>query len=170
MEYERYLKWLSVLAFGSKVNEYAELTLLLWNTPYEFNYDLDKDRNTDGLSLRARYCMVNPDAITPQCFPAIGDPCSTLEALLGIAIRCDEIIGEPDQSNIAGWFKILLDNLTGGDGNYSYIQADLERWFSRSYAPDGRGGLFPLKNPVHDQRFIPTWAQMCSYLSEMSDK
>ena len=153
MEYEGYFKWLSMLAFGSKVNEYADLALTLWNTPYEFNYDLDKDRNSDGLALRTQFNMVNP-----------GYPCTTLEALLAIAMRCDAISGEPDQSNISKWFMELLYNLTGGD--LSDIQLHLERWFNRSYAPDGRGGLFPLKNPVHDQRFVATWGQMCSYLSE----
>ena len=164
MEYERYFRWLSMLACGSLVMENSELLLTLWNTGYIFNYDIDKDRNLDGLSLRARYVEETGDYEVPVTDDL--SACNCLEALTAIACRCDLISGDPEVENVSKWFRILIDNLVGPGASVNDISLALNRWMNRQYAPNGRGGLFPLRNPAHDQRFIPTWNQMCSYLSE----
>lgn len=160
MQYDRYVTWLSLNAVGDTAIGWVSILGELWRTPYIFNYDIDKDRNADGLSLRARYTYITGDMDVP------GDDveCTCLEALVAIAMRCDSISGEPGVENVSGWFQELFKNLRGAyDGDYRLA---ITKWMNREYAPDGRGGLFPLNNPVHDQRYVPTWNQMCSYLSE----
>lgn len=159
IEYEKYFTWLALNAAGDQ-REWMSILYDLWSMPYIFNYDIDKDRNTDGLSLRAQYTNITGDTDVP------GDNvgCTCLEALVAIAMRCDSISGEPGIENVPGWFQELFGNLVNAnDGDYHQA---VMRWMNREYAPDGRGGLFPLNNPVHDQRYVPTWNQMCSYLSE----
>jgi hypothetical protein len=36
----------------------------------------------------------------------------------------------------------------------------------RTYQKNGKGGLFPLKQPAKDQRRVEIWYQMAAYLNE----
>lgn len=158
--HDGYFTWLALNAAGDQSIGWMSILGELWRTTYIFNYDIDKDRNADGLSLRTQYTCITGDTDVP------GDDveCTCLEALVAIAMRCDSISGDPGVENIPGWFQELFENLRSAyDGDY---QQAIMKWMNREYAPDGRGGLFPLNNPVHDQRYVPTWNQMCSYLSE----
>jgi hypothetical protein len=46
------------------------------------------------------------------------------------------------------------------------VARTLERVIWRTYKPDGRGGLFPLRNPNEDQRDVELWYQLNAYLLE----
>jgi hypothetical protein len=94
--------------------------------------------------------------------------CSMLEMLVGLSRRLVDLTeGEPRD-----WFWHILRNLELADHNdsVSYNQQDvddiLDRVIWRTYEPDGRGGLFPLKNAQEDQRKVEIWYQFCAYILE----
>lgn len=47
-----------------------------------------------------------------------------------------------------------------------YIDMVFKQLNSRYYKSDGFGGLFPLSNPMGDQRYVEVWYQMMAYLAE----
>lgn len=100
----------------------------------------------------------------------LDEGCSFLEMLIGLARR---LAFETDRPSIS-WFWRLMENLdleqytdqNYGDECQAIIDETLERVIWRIYAPDGRGGLFPLEDPRQDQRDVEIWYQLCSYLAE----
>ena len=68
------------------------------------------------------------------------------------------------------WFWIFianlgLDELNDAESGISRKVADsIDRFIWRTYFRDGRGGMFPLRNPEHDQRKIEIWYQFAEYL------
>ena len=49
-----------------------------------------------------------------------------------------------------------------------YFEMDeiLNIWLERRYDEDGKGNIFPLKDPIKDQKTVEIWYQMQSYLLE----
>ena len=71
------------------------------------------------------------------------------------------------------WFWDMLTNLgidQACDGNFSIYKVDdiIERFLNREYEPDGRGGLFTVKNCEYDLRDIEIWYQRHLYLSSIN--
>jgi hypothetical protein len=91
-----------------------------------------------------------------------------LELLIGLSRRLSfEAEGEPRD-----WFWDLINNLGlthVNDQQYTAFVRDeiddaLERVIWRTYAKNGRGGLFPLQNVNQDQRDVELWYQLCQYI------
>ena len=96
---------------------------------------------------------------------------SVLEVLIALARRLSFFTDiDPHE-----WFWELLENIDIGmahtnDQHYNHntkmaVDDAVERVIWRTYAPDGRGGLFPLENPHQDQRRVELWYQMSAYLA-----
>ncbi len=94
-----------------------------------------------------------------------------LEMLIGLSRRLSfDADGEPSV-----WFWHLIETVDlqqYNDHNYNNksqrdIDEILDRIIWRTYKPDGRGGLFPLRNPIHDQREVELWYQLSAYLIEL---
>lgn len=127
----------------------------------------DDNRLEDGRDLRFEFLVEKEiDDPGPEW---MGLGCSMFEMLIGLSRRLSfEAEGEPRE-----WFWQLLDNLDiahYSDNRYTNrvfaeVDATLDRVIWRTYAPDGRGGLFPLSNPQEDQRKVEIWYQLSSYLS-----
>ena len=56
----------------------------------------------------------------------------------------------------------------GWKGTNVYFEIDeiLNIWLERRYDEDGKGNIFPLKDPIKDQKTVEIWYQMQSYLLE----
>ena len=69
-------------------------------------------------------------------------------------------------------FFEMIDNLglrgmTDSNYDYDYVSFILDRFLYRQYDPDGKGGLFILRNhPEVDARSMEIWMQMNWYLSD----
>lgn len=162
-----YYPWLCDLI---GVNRFDRSYLLLIKTLHskQFVWDVPNDDNRDSDARRLREEFLGYDRKDI--------PCSVLEVLLGIAVRCAEITAEPDEEDQTHiWFWQLLDNL--GLSSYHdevYYELDgpekiddiLTMFMLRTYKKDGDGGLFPLKRPNSDQRKVEIWYQMSAYLLE----
>lgn len=148
---------------------YNRLLRFLYDTEYEWDHSIysDSSRASDGLNLRHLYFDGREE---------FDDECSVLEMMAGLSIRIDrDITGEPGDDHPEKWFWEMIDNLDlleDDDKHFSeeHVTDVLQRFTDRDYSFDGRGGLFPLREPSEDQRKVPIWNQMASYLNERSDE
>lgn len=141
----------------------------LYDTEFKHIIKMDKNRADDGLALRYRF-------IYDYTFPhtsktCLEEPCSVLEMMIALAIRCEEtIMDDPKFGNRIGqWFWGMVVNLGLGsmtDNNFDkdFVDDAITRFINREYEPNGRGGLFTVKNCDTDLRNVEIWYQLCWYL------
>jgi hypothetical protein len=91
--------------------------------------------------------------------------------MVALSIRCEEnimddpIVGDRTRQ----WFWDMIVNLGLGsmyDKNYDewFIDKTINRFLDRQYEPNGKGGLFTVRNCKHDMRLFEIWYQLCWYL------
>lgn len=127
----------------------------------------------DGLDLRYEFLSQHPPLRADRDWLELD--CSMLEMLIALAIRADF---ETDTGAIAGgvegWFWKFMDNVRLSQyidalinaKSLGVIDRTLETINNRTYKPNGRGGLFPLRKPQKDQREVELWYQLSAYLLE----
>jgi hypothetical protein len=97
--------------------------------------------------------------------------CSVLEMFYAFAERAEFQTGEPAYD----WFWTFVDNLrmTGFNDASSVKESDIQdilnRLIWRTYDKNGRGGMFPLRSPSHDQTQLEIWYQFCEFLIELEE-
>jgi hypothetical protein len=102
------------------------------------------------------------DLLTPNA--------SVFEVLVGLAGSADDMI----PLTLRTWFQIFIENLGLDRYDDDYVmkrstwpaERIINTFNNRSYRPNGRGGIFPLKHPQHDQREVELWYQMGAYMTE----
>ena len=136
----------------------------------------DENREEDGLSLRNRYFDENEVSWSDtQNFKDLYEnpqkPCSILEMMVALAIRCEEhIMGDPDIGDRTDkWFwdmvkSLGLYSMRGTDFDAEKTNQILEDFLYRNYSPDGEGSLFTVKDCPYNFRETEIWYQMCWYL------
>lgn len=166
---EEYFNWLRRFICDRRYlgrKSYRKLSRLLFDTEFFYKIDLDENRLKDGLELRERFAN--------ECgfqYPVIEQPCSVLEMMAALAIRCEEhIMDNPDIGNRTGkWFFDMLKNL-GLDGmtdenfDSQYAKGVLNRFLNRKYKRNGEGSLFPVRHGRVDMRSVEIWYQAMWYL------
>lgn len=166
---EEYFEWLCDIAYGghSTAVSYDHLLMRLHET--EFRYLMQRDKNCaeHGVYMRYRFADMDSDLIE--------GPCSVLEMLLALAWRCEEnIMDDPIVGNrTSQWFWNMIVNLGLGmmhDRKYDeeYVDEVIERFLEREYEPDGRGGLFRIRDCDEDLRNVAIFHQMCWYLDTIT--
>ena len=172
----KYFDWICELIENH--DEYGEdlsyTKLLQHLDSIEFTYILEMDGNrfTDGEDLRYRfgYEMHYQRELIEDNLD--GRPCSVLEMMVALAVRCEEIMDSPDEDNRTGqWFWEMIDSLgLGGmtDLNFDaeYVDRVISKFLNRKYKSNGSGGLFTVKKPAYDMRNVEIWSQMMWYLDE----
>lgn len=172
---KEYFEWLySIVCEGRVSNEYSFRKLLEYLHEVEFTYrmKIDNDRASDGIRLRRRFANSYEDY--DYAIESIEGPCSILEMMVALSIRCEEaIMTDPDYGDRTGqWFWRMIVNLGLGsmsDNRFDekYVKNVINDFLKRRYEPDGRGGLFTIKNRDADLRSIDIWTQMMWYLDSM---
>jgi len=168
-----YFEWMYDLVTDNRCSEevsYRRLLMHLHNTEFVYINPMDENRAKNGEHLRYRFArQVGVD----EELLDIG-PCSIMEMILALAIRCEEeTMDDPDVGDrTAQWFWNMVTNLgLGGvmDDQYDrrYVDDVLDRFLNREYEPDGRGGLFRIRNCKYDLREVEIWCQMCWYLNSI---
>lgn len=166
-----YFEWMVDIVDGfrySKEISHRKLLIHLHTTVFDYTIPMDANRADDGIQLRRRYCLYhNADR---SCLN-IG-PCTVLEMMIALALRCEEeIMDDPDVGNrTAQWFWTMIANLglngiTDDIYDRQYVDDVLERFMNMEYEPDGRGGLFRIRNCPHDLRYVEIWCQLMWYLN-----
>lgn len=153
--------------------KYWFLMKTLYYKDFYWTIELDSNRGKDGQALRNEF----KNEVYFENYDAIDGPCSVLEMLIALAGRFDGngSFDYGDETDTSKHFWEMIENLGLDlyDDNWFYddsVDDILDRWLDRDYEFDGRGGLFPLKNPPKDQRNVEIWYQMQSYIQENDEK
>ena len=161
---------------------YRKLLMFLHDTEFISVLPMDKNRAEDGMSLRYQFLdnYVNEYPTEKRNANDILDilyerPCSVLEMMVALAVRCENtIMDDPQVGNRTGqWFWGMITNLGLGamiDSEFDKDRAKeaVNRLLYREYDPDGRGGLFRIRNCKDDVRNVDIWCQLCWYLDSIS--
>ena len=162
-----YFEWLCELIDSrrfSKHVSYRKLLMHLHNIEFTWFVPHDDNRADDGIQLRRRYALVQNDASLSRY---ILGPCSVLEMMVALAIRCEEtIMDDALMGNRTGqWFWGMVHNLgltpmTDSHFDRDFVDDVISRFLNREYEPDGRGGLFTVRHCAHDMRTVEIWCQL----------
>lgn len=150
---------------GTKAN-FSRLLSHLHNTEFIFSIPRDANRAEDGLGLRYRFAY---ETGLPET--QLEGPCSVLEMMVALVIRCEEtIMDDPLVGDRTGqWFWGMIVNLGLGFMDNARFDVDfvnevVTRFLYRRYEPNGRGGLFTIKDCPYDLREVEIWYQLNWYL------
>jgi hypothetical protein len=106
---------------------------------------------------------------------ALSGPCSVLEMLIALAIRCEEtIMDDASMGNRTGqWFWGMINNLglggmTDDIVDVGVVDSVIERFLARDYEPNGEGGLFTIRRCSEDLRTVEIWVQLLWYLDTIT--
>lgn len=169
-----YFNWLFDLVCNERFSRnisYRKLLTHLHSIEFTYSIPNDVNRAEDGIDLRYRFTL-NRDYAGMLSY--LEGPCSVLEMIVALAIRCEETI--MDNPNIgdrtAQWFWNMITNLGLGGMtdecfDYDAVNDVIERFLNREYEPDGRGGLFTIRHCRYDLRDVEIWYQLCWYLDNI---
>lgn len=168
-----YFEWLYDTVAGTRFpngGSYRKLLMRLHSTPFTFSIPRDENRAADGIELRYRFGMAKD---CPE-YELIDGPCSILEMMIALTMRCEtDIMDDPAYGNRIGeWFWTMirslgLSSMTDSNFNRDYVDDVLTRFLNREYEPDGKGGLFYIKDYERDLRDVEIWYQLCWYLDSI---
>lgn len=166
--YVEYFNWLCDLVGGikhSRTISYKNLLWYLYNTEFIFSISRDANRASDGIQLRYRF----------DDREEIQGPCSVLEMMIALALRCEEtIMDNTAYGNRTGqWFWTMINSLglsSMADDRYdeSYVAEVIDIFLHREYQPNGKGGLFTIRHNDRDLRDVEIWIQMLWYLNTIT--
>lgn len=164
-----YFNWLCAKVQNVRMDSspaYWKLLEQLHRTEFVPLLKMDENRAAYGQELRREFLMAADAPDNPEWRQTLG--CSILELL--IAVGRD--LAFQTSINFPSCFWELMSNLrliglhdeSGFDP--AYVDGILDVFISRSYPPNGDGGLFPLEDPQRDQREVEIWYQMFDYLTD----
>lgn len=172
----KYFEWMYQLVCNDRYHKrisYRKLLCQLHNTEFVYIIAMDGNRAEDGIDLRYRFGYDNSYEENLILTYLDDHPCSVLEMLIALAIRCEEhIMDDPDIGNRTGkWFWGMIDNLklntmTDNKFDRDYVTEVISRFLNRKYKSNGEGSLFTVKHCRYDLRSSEIWYQMCWYLDE----
>lgn len=171
-----YFDWMCQLVSDKQYigdRSYRKLLSKLHNIPFTYTIDMDGNRAADGIDLRYRFGYERnyEDYIIASFLD--DKPCSVLEMIVALALRCETIMEDPDYGDRTGeWFwgmieSLGLESMDDTSFNRNYVDDVIDIFLSRDYGRDGRGGLFTIKHPKRDLRTVEIWYQMNWYLDSI---
>ena len=174
-----YFEWLSDIVskdrFGKNIS-YRKLLMYLHTVDFKWVIKEDSNRANDGISMRWRFAQATGrERYYNEISDCLAGPCSVLEMLVALAVRCEEtIMDDPRYGDRTGqWFWKMITNL-GLSAMYNnrfdkkIVSIVIEKFLNREYEPNGQGGLFTIHDCQKDLRYVPIWNQLCWYLDDFS--
>ena len=166
---QAYFDWMYQLVCDDTCH--TKLLSQLFDTPFTYILEMDGNRAADGDDLRYRFGRENDISNVIIAHELDVGPCSVLEMMVALSIRCEEHIMEDDDlgDRTGQWFWNMIVSLGLGamtDRRYDAeaVGVILDRFLNREYDRDGTGGLFTIEHCRQDMRNIEIWYQMCMYL------
>ena len=166
-KYDEYFEWLFEFVCGerfAKEISFRKLMVYLHSREFTYSLNMDSNRAQDGIDLRERYYGDS----------TIKGPCSVLEMMVALSIRCEEIMDNPDYGNrTTQWFWDMVINMGLGamyDSRFDkkYVENRVDKMLNREYEPNGKGGLFYVRGCTDDIRKLEIWSQMCYFLDSIT--
>lgn len=174
--HEEYFDWLCQLIFDRRHARFRILLRLLHDREFVYIINMDGNRYEDGIELRyrfARECGYDYRLIASELDVT---PCSILEMMIALALRCEEHIMDDETlgNRTSQWFWGMISSLGLGQMDDAHLDVRvcddiLNTFLDRTYAPNGKGGLFTLVNNRRDMRAVEIWYQACAYFNEISN-
>lgn len=167
-----YFDWMYELVCGGRLVDgigYNKLLRYLHSVEFIHLIKLDRNRADDGVDLRLTFAY--DKGYDTDIKRYISGPCSVLEMMIALSIRCEDIMDNPEIGDRTGqWFWRMIVNLGLGDmtdDHFDQYVAEevIECFLNRQYEADGRGGLFFIPNCSEDLRDMEIWKQMCYFLN-----
>lgn len=170
---EEYFHWIYLLVANPNYANYSTLLRYLHTIDFTYTIPMDSNREGDGINLRYRFGDETNHSERIISRYLDHHPCSILEMMAALALRCDETIAYDFSvgSRTGLWFWSMIENLGLGDMtddsfNQNIVDTCIEDFLNRDYAPNGAGGLFTVNHPMHDMRAVEIWYQMNWYMDE----
>lgn len=171
-----YFDWLKSLVTSMRSYDaisYDELLLYLHSVDFTYSMRMDANRASHGVQLRYRFALARDCSYIFDDYA--DEPCSVLEMMIALSLSCEEnIMDNPLIGNRTGqWFWGMIVNLGLGamtDIRFDeeYVSEVVERFLNREYEPNGKGGLFYVRNCDCDMRDVDIWTQACWYLGSIN--
>ena len=171
---EKYFQWMCRICDGNRPRKvsYERLLRYLYAREFIVLVPMDENRAKDGIDLRYRFAYDNGlSKIEVKMLDCT--PCSVLEMMVALAVRCEEhIMNNDDAGDRTGlWFWKMIDNLDlsrdyNSKFNEAYVDKVITRLLYREYSPDGEGGSFTVPNAREDMRKVEIAHQMFWYLND----
>jgi hypothetical protein len=175
---DKYFQWMCQLVYAdgySKRLSYRKLFSYLNSVEFTYIIEMDENRAFDGIGLRYRFGYEN--GIDTLCL--VGNymddhPCSVLEMMIALSIRCEEqIMDNPDIGNRTGqWFwnmiiSLGLNSMDDSKFDIQYVEEVIQCFLNREYEYNGKGGLFTIPDCQQDMRKAEIWYQAMWYLDSV---
>jgi hypothetical protein len=159
-----YFNWLvsQIDIHNKNPNTYNDLFTRMHDTEFVWHVPNDDNRVEDGRYLRTEFL----EGIRYGFPRAV----SVLEVLVALSRRIAFLAGGDPEL----WAWQLIENLHLHKASDPLVGQKAERvedilealvW--RTYEQDGRGGFFPLNEPMEDQTKVEIWFQMQAYAGEI---
>lgn len=171
-----YFNWLYDLVCGGRFARdisFRRLLIKLHST--EFTYTVRRDRALASWGENLRYRFPYEQLGIDDIERYICRPCTMLELMVILAIKCEEdIMDNPAYGDRTGqWFWNMMSSLglsSMSDDIYDrdYVEYAISRFLNREYEPNGKGGLFTIRDCEVDLRNVEIWTQMCWYLDTIT--
>lgn len=168
---KEYFDWLYDYVCKGRANQhvsYEKVFRYLHEVEFTFSISNDVNRAVDGTDLRYRFALQKGEERIEEM---LRGPCSVLEMMVALAIRCEESIMDDTRygDRTGQWFWIMMRNLcidgmTDDIFDIEYVEYCINSFLNREYEPDGYGGLFYIKNCREDLRDVEIWTQLCWFL------
>lgn len=174
-----YFEWLLDLVYKyrrlSSVS-FVKLLMRLHEIEFRYTIPMDENRAESGRSLRYRFAITNGyEDSYRTVLEYLDGPCSVLEMMVALAVHCEEDIMDDTRygNRTEQWFWGMIVNLgLGGMVDTKFdrrvVDEHIEVFLNREYEPDGRGGLFTIKNCDRDLRTVEIWCQLSWYLNSIT--
>lgn len=151
---------------------YRKLFIFLHTAEFRYLIPRDENRAHDGINLRRHFEYL--EHTDDNILPMLKGPCSVLEMMIALAIRCEDTMSDDDYGDrTKQWFWGMIKSLGISDMyddrfNNRKAYEIIERFLDREYEPNGKGGLFTIKNTNKDLRDVEIWYQMNWYLNTVN--
>ena len=166
-----YFEWLWNFTKCRGHSQNRKIITLLHNIEFRYSIPMDANREEDGIDLRYRFITeVGIPKNYQEVYAYLDGPCSVLEMMIALAIRCEEsIMDDPDIGDrTSDWFWLMMKNLgldymSDRKFDRDIAEEKISIFLDRRYKRNGEGGLFVV-NGRRDLRKVEIWYQMCWYL------
>lgn len=150
---------------------YRKLLMYLYQTEFVYSIPMDENRADDGINLRNRFAAI---AGYDDFHDYLDGPCTILEMMIALALRCEETIMDNPQlgNRTSQWFwnmvvSLGLGGITDDLFDKDYVDETIDIFLNREYERNGKGGLFTVRNCDRDMRNLEIWTQMCLFLDSI---
>lgn len=168
-----YFDWLMRFVYDKyHLEDYEPLCETLHKIEFYYTIPRDANRVSDAHNLRYRFGY-DTGISYADIDDALQFPVSVFEVMIAMALRGEESIMRDfdigDRTSL--WFWTMIDSMHLSDQNYNFdehvIREHVDTMLSRTYAPNGDGGLFTVNDPPYDMRKAELWYQMNWYFSSL---